>query len=473
MIEGMGKKGFENTGKVVDALEQIGERLPGSRVLEHIKIEEPTRRDWAGEAEIVFAEQNALKTRTLIYIILIIFACLIAWTAVAPLDEVVNGSGRVVTASGTQVVQSIDGGIVEEILVKESQKVEKGDVMLRIDQTRYSSNYGERQAQTSALAAKIARLEALTRETPFTVDPAIEREIPHIVDHERNLFESARNEMQSSIKTAKEQLTQRQQELVEARARLGQLSSVLALATRELEATKRLLESGAVSTLEVIRLEKDVATARGDRNQANAQVTRTVAAIEEASGQVRDTEHRFMNAWKNELSAALRERESLMEGNKALADRVSQSDIRAPITGTVKRLLVNTTGAVVMPGGTIAEVVADEDDVAVEAQLAPNDRAFVEPGQRVVLKFTAYEYAIYGGLEGVVEYIGPDTVTDERGNSFYTVRIKPEKTSFGENKPILPGMVAQVDIITGKKTILTYILKPLFRAKERALREHR
>ena len=472
MVKGMDREGFERAGGVLHTLESAVEKIPGTKVLDRVKIEDAAPRNWIAEAEWAYAEQKSIRTKAIIYIVLAIFAVLLVWTAASPIDEVVNGSGRAVTASGTQVVQSIDGGIVEEILVKESQRVEKDDILVRIDRTRFSSNLGERQAQTQALAAKIARLDALTSGKGFSLPEEIRAQIPQIADHERDLYRSARSEMQSAIRTANEQLVQRRQELVEARARLGQLDSVLALATQELTATKKLLESGAVSQLEVIRLEKDVASARGDRDQARAQITRTNAAIEEAAGQVRDIEHRFMNNWKNELSAALREKESLDEGNKALADRVSHSEIRAPIGGTIKRLLVNTTGAVVMPGGTIAEIVAHEDDLAVEATLSPSDRAFVEPGQRVVLKFTAYEYAVHGGLDGVVEYIGPDTVTDERGNSYYTIRIKPERASIGPNRPILPGMVAQVDIITGKKTILAYLMKPLFRAKEKALREH-
>jgi len=158
--------------------------------------------------------------------------------------------------------------------------------------------------------------------------------------------------------------------------------------------------------------------------------------------------------------------ESLIEGNKALEDRVSQSEVRSPARGVVKRLFVNTVGAVVMPGGAIA------DELVREARLSPSDRAFVKPGQDVVVKFTAYEYAIYGGLDGKVEYISPDTIVDERGGTFYTVRVKTAKTTLGQNRPILPGMVAQVDVVIGKKTVLSYILKPLFRAKEKALREH-
>ena len=222
----------------------------------------------------------------------------------------------------------------------------------------------------------------------------------------------------------------------------------------------------------MIRLEKESARAKADRDQARAQITRTRGAIQEAEGQIKETELRYLNSWRNELTATLRELESLEEGNKALIDRVSQAEIRAPISGTIKRLFVNSKGSVIMPGGAVAEIVSDRDALVVEARLAPNDRAFVRPGLPVVVKVTAYEYAVYGGLEGTVEHIGPDTITDEKGSTYYTVRIRTKETDFGPDRPILPGMVAQVDIMTGKRTILAYLLRPLFRAKEKAFREH-
>ena len=320
--------------------------------------------------------------------------------------------------------------------------------------------------------AKAARLEALTRDVPYEPSAEVAASVPDIVEHERRLYLTSLDEIRSGVSVARDRAAQRRQELIESTSRLAQLSTAKDLAQDELNATKSLLESGAVSPLEVTRLEKEVARSNGERDQARAQVSRARSAIQEAEGQIREIGLRFRNAWRNELSATLSELGSLTEGNKALVDRVSHSEVRSPINGTIKRLFVNTVGAVVMPGGAVAEIVSDEDELVVEAKLSPTDRAFVKPGQNVVVKFTAYEYAIYGGLDGTVEYIGPDTITDEKGNTFYTVRIKTNKTSFGENRPILPGMVAQVDIITGKKTVLSYLLKPLFRAKDKALREH-
>ena len=312
----------------------------------------------------------------------------------------------------------------------------------------------------------------LFRSHDFQAPEEVAEAAPNVVEHERQLYRTSLDELNSAISVGRDRVSQRRQELVESTSRLGQLSSAFDLATEELNATRSLLESGAISPLEVKRLEKEVARARGDRDQAKAQVARVKSSVTEAEGQVREVSLRYKNNWSNELSVTMANLESLIEGNKALEDRVSQSEVRSPARGVVKRLFVNTVGAVVMPGGAIAEVVSEEDELVIEARLSPSDRAFVKPGQDVVVKFTAYEYAIYGGLDGKVEYISPDTIVDERGGTFYTVRVKTAKTTLGQNRPILPGMVAQVDVVIGKKTVLSYILKPLFRAKEKALREH-
>jgi len=472
MLNPMGKKGFDKTGSLISATESLGNKITGGIFNKLFPKNEAHPNDWNLDAKWAVEQQKPLKTRIIIYSIFSTFTLLLLWAAFAPVDEVVNGIGKVIPSLGTQIVQAVDGGMVEEIMVRESDIVTKDTVILKIDPTRFSSFLGERKAQVMSLMAKAARLEALTRDVPYEPSAEVSASVPNIVEHERRLYETSLEEIRSSIAVARDRAAQRRQELIESTSRVAQLSTAKDLAQDELKATKSLLESGAVSPLEVTRLEKEVARARGEKDQAMAQVSRARSAIQEAEGQVREIGLRYRNVWRNDLSATLAELESLTEGNKALVDRVSHSEVRSPINGTIKRLFVNTTGAVVMPGGAVAEIVSDEDELVVEAKLSPSDRAFVKPGQNVVVKFTAYEYAIYGGLDGTVEYIGPDTITDERGNTFYTVRIKTNKTNFGENRPILPGMVAQVDIITGKKTVLSYLLKPLFRAKERALREH-
>ncbi len=472
MLDPTKREGFDRIGRVIGKLERFGRSLTGNALSRLLPGDGAQPRDWQSDADWATHQQTPLRTRFLIYSICATFALLLGWSAFASLDEVVRGIGKAIPTSGTQVIQSVDGGVVEAILVKEAQRVEKDTVLLRIDPTRFSSSLGERRAQVMALMAKAARLEALSRGGTYIPSEEVSQSVPHIVEHERRLYLTSLEELNSRIGISRELAAQRRQELAEANARLIQVGRAYERAQEELQVTKPLLATGAVPQVEIMRLEKEVARARGDRDQARAQVSRTRAAIDEAEGQVREVELRYRNAWRNELSATLRELESLAEGNRALADRVSHLEIRSPIRGTVKRFFVNTPGAVVMPGGMVAEIVPEEDMLVVETQLSPKDRAFIRPGQAAVVKFTAYEYAVYGGLEGVVEHIGPDTITDERGNTYYVARIRTHKPGFGENLPILPGMVAQVDILTGKKTVLAYLLKPLFRAKANALREH-
>ena len=472
MLDPMDKGQFEKTGRAIEKMEKYGSstvsRLLACMFNEGVK----NPGDWAVDSSWAEAEEKPLRARSIIYIICASFTALILWMAFAKVDEVVTGTGKAIPTSGTQVVQAVDGGMVQEILVKESQPVSKDTVLVKINQTRFSSSLGERNAQLLALSAKVARLEALTQNKAFAPSAAAAQALPTIIDHERRLYQTSLEEMRASVRVARDQAFQRRQELVEANAKLSQLTGACELAENELQATKQLLASGAVSELEVIRLQKEAERAKADRSQARAQITRTKGAIQEADAQIRETELRFINSWRGELTAALRELESLNEGNKALEDRVSQAEIKSPVSGTIKRLFVNSKGAVIMPGGAVAEIVSDKDALVVEARLAPNDRAFVRAGMPVIVKVTAYEYAVYGGLQGTVEYIGPDTITDEKGNTYYTVRIRTKETNFGAERPVLPGMVAQADIITGKRTILAYLLRPLFRAREKAFREH-
>ena len=235
--------------------------------------------------------------------------------------------------------------------------------------------------------------------------------------------------------------------------------------------TKPLISSGAVSEVELLRLERDVARFRGEREMAAAQISRVQASVAEASRKIQEVELNVRGEARKDMAETLGKLNALSETNVGLADKVKHSAIRSPVKGTVKRLLVNTVGGVVQPGKDIVEVVPLEDALLLEAKVLPKDIAFLHPGQRAIVKFTAYDFSIYGGLEAKLEQIGADSLTDEKGNTFYVVRVRTDKASLGENLPIIPGMVAEVDIVTGQKSILSYLLKPVLRAKQAALRE--
>jgi adhesin transport system membrane fusion protein len=221
----------------------------------------------------------------------------------------------------------------------------------------------------------------------------------------------------------------------------------------------------------VLRLERDISRFRGDAEQAAAQIGRAQAAIGEAQRKARETELTFRNEARRELSEVLGKLNALNQGAVALADKVDKAQVKSPVRGRVQRLLANTIGGVVQPGKDIVEIVPLDDALVLEAKVLPKDIAFITPNQPATVKFTAYDFSIYGGLDAKVENISPDTQVDEKGNAFYVVRVRTGQPSFGDDKPIIPGMTAEVDILTGKKTVLSYLLKPVLKAKAYALRE--
>jgi adhesin transport system membrane fusion protein len=427
--------------------------------------------DWAVDADWARLQQEPLRARALLRWAGAVLVVLLLWAAIAQVDEVTKGEGKVIPSSQLQIIQSVDGGVVEEIMVKEGQLVEAGALLLRIDPTRFVSNLRENQAQYLALLAKSARLEALSQGKAFVPPPEVQRVAPEIIEREHTLFVSSRAELVAQLSIVREQNNQRQQELNEVTARRDQAARGLELVTQELTVTKPLMQSGAVSEVDILRLERDVARLRGERDQATAQISRVLAAIQESNRKIEEVELTFQNQLRGELADTMAKLGSLTAGSGALADRVAKAEVKSPVRGTVKRLLVNTVGGVVQPGKEVVEIVPSDDALLLEARVKPKDIAFLHPGQPAVVKFTAYDFSIYGGLEATVEHIGADTVSDDEGNAFYIVRVRTHQSSLGHNLPIIPGMVAEVDVLTGKKSILSYLLKPVLRAKANALTE--
>lgn len=471
MMADLGEKSFERLGALIKEGEKSSESGFGRLVKRLTPAEEGAQLDWVGEADWARLQQEPLRARRLLRIAAGVMVLLVIWAAFAELDEVVRGEARVIPTSQVQIVQSVDGGVVEALSVKEGQVVEAGQLLMRVDPTRFISTMQESHATQLALQAKALRLEALTRGTPFNPPAELKRDAPDIVAQEMRLYESRRAEIGAQLYISQAQLTQRQQELNEVKARRDQAASSLELMMRELNATRPMIATGAVSEVEVLRLEREVSRLRGDRDQSAAQISRVQSAILEATRKIEEVQLTSRNQMSAELSETMSKLASLSKSGVALEDKVKHADIKSPVRGTVKRLLVNTMGAVVQPGKEVVEVVPLDDTLILEAQITPKDIAFLRPGQKAMVKFTAYDFSIYGGLEADVINIGADSVIDEKGNAFYHVRVRTHKPSLGPNLPIIPGMVAQVDVLTGKKTVLAYLLKPVLRAKANALSE--
>lgn len=428
--------------------------------------------DFAADAQWAVQQQQARGSRLLLWVSSLVVILLLIWAAFGEIDEVVRGQGKVVPSRQVQVVQSLDGGIVEEILVRPGEHVEQGQVLLRIDPTRYSSSLGENRAEMLSLTAKAARLEALANGQPFKAPDELLRDAPEIVEMERRVWEARTQELNATLSVARDQLNQRQQELRETQANRDQAASSCSLTSRELQVTKPLLSSGAVSEVDLLRLQRDVARYCGEARAAAAQIGRIHAAIQEAENKIQEAELNMRNQARVELSETRSKMATLRQGQLALVDRVKLAEVRSPVRGTIKTLMANTVGGVVQPGKDILDIVPTDDTLLLEVQINPRDIAFLHPGQKAEVKFTAYDFAIYGGMEGKVEQIGADTITDEKGNSYYIVKVRTDRAYVGtDERPIIPGMTAEVHILTGKRTLLHYLLKPVLRAKANALRE--
>ena len=426
---------------------------------------------WEQEAENELQEQAPLRAKKILYWVAFVLLALLLWAGFTKIDEVTRGEGRVIPSKQVQIVQSLDGGIVTKILVREGQTVAVGDPLIRIDETRAISSLRENQSQFVSLVAKQARLEALAEGKTFNPPAQVQKDYPEVYAQEYGLYLSSKEALASQVGIARDQLTQRQRELSEVRAKLEQAERGLELSSQELAVTKPLQSSGAVSDVDLLRLERDVARLRGDRDQARAQIGRVEASIEEATRKISETEQTSRSKVRAELSETTAKLNSITEASVALNDKVVQSTLKSPVNGTISRLFFNTVGGVIQPGKEVLEVVPTDDALVLETKIQPKDIAFITLNQPATVKLTAYDYTIYGTLEAKVVGVSADSIVDDKGNAFYIVRVRTLKSSLGKGLPIIPGMVAQVDIMTGKKSVLSYLLKPVLKAKSYAFTE--
>jgi adhesin transport system membrane fusion protein len=404
-------------------------------------------------------------------------ACLIValtWAHFAVLEEVTTGEGKAIPSSKIQVIQNLEGGIISDIFVREGQVVAKGDVLLRLDDTRFLSNQGESEADRLALIARIERLSAEAEGRPIAMPEEISRNAPQLAEDELALYRSRQQRLHSEQRTLGEQLRQKTQELAEFRSKSQQYRSSQGLLQQELNMSQPLVASGAMSQVEILRLRRSIVEVRGSLNATNLAIPRAEAAINEIKSKVDESELAFRADAFKELNDARTELKKITASGSAIDDRVSRTTVISPVKGIIKQLKVSTIGGVVQPGSDMLEIVPLEDNLLIEAKVRPQDVAFLHPGQKAMVKFSAYDYTIYGGLKANLELISADTITDEEGKSFYLIQVRTEQSHLGSAEHpllIIPGMIATVDIITGEKSVLDYLLKPVLKARAEALRE--
>lgn len=426
---------------------------------------------WSEEADLAILEQAPIKAKILMYCILAILVATIIWAYYAKVDEVTRGDGRVIPSRQMQVIQSLDGGIVSEILIKEGELVKIGTPLIKIDETRAVSSLRENKGQYLALLAKQSRLKALAEGGAFRPPAEVQKEVPLVYEQEYALYNASRDELSSIVNIARDQKEQREKELTEVQFKKETAERTYESANKELAANRPLLASGAVSEIDILKLEREASRARGEIDQAKAQISRTQSAISEAGRKIIESEQTFRSKVRNELNDTSAKIASLTETSVALSDKVKQSTLKSPVNGKVSRLFFNTVGGVIQPGKEVMEVVPTDDALVIETKVQIKDIAFLRPNQPAIVKLTAYDYTIYGTLDAVVEEISANSTVDDKGNAYYLVRVRTLKNSLGEGLPIIAGMQAQVDILTGKKSILSYLLKPVLKAKSYAFSE--
>ncbi len=419
-------------------------------------------------------ETLPLATHAIVWTILVFLVTAVIWANFAPLEEVAHAEGKVIPSGQIQVVQNLEGGIISEVLVSQGDRVIEGQNLVRIDDTRFASSFNEGKLSSLALRALIARLEAEINRRPFIPPADFPVEEADILQDQRHLYESRQQELNSAVDILEQQVTQHRQALAELRAEQQNLERNARLAQQELDLTQPLVETGAVSQVELLRLRMAVNDVLGRLEGTELAIPKAEAVIAEAQEKIEEKHKQFVSAAQNELNEAKTELSRLKFSNVALADRVRRTDVRSPVDGTVKQVLVNTVGAVIQPGMDLIEIVPANDTLLIEAEIRPADVAFIHPGQKATVKLTAYDFAIYGGLESVLELISADSITNEKGEHFFRIQLRTNENHLGTDEnplPIIPGMIATVDIITGKKTVMDYLLKPIKRAQANALRE--
>jgi len=427
------------------------------------------------EVNKALIEDAPRVVRLTIWGVIAFFLFLIVWACFAPIDEVTRGEGKAIPSSKVQKIQNLEGGIVAEIFAKEGEVVEVGQPLLRLDETRFASNKGETEADRVAMALRVERLSAEVEDVPLKIDDKLRESSPNQAASEESLYQSRRQQLHDEIAGLEQQLVQRQQELREYNSKRAQYASGLQLLRQEIAMSEPLVAKGAISQVEILRLRRSEVENRGQMDATALAIPRAEAAVKEIQSKIEETRGKFRSDALTQLNEARTELSKATATSKALDDRVNRTLVTSPVRGVVKQLLVNTIGGVIQPGDDIVEIVPLNDSLVIEAKILPKDIAFLHPGQEATVKFTAYDYTIYGGLKAKLEQIGADTITDEdKKTTYYLIRLRTDRSHLGtDEKPLLiiPGMVATVDIMTGKKTIMSYLLKPIIKAQSEALRE--
>ncbi|HBR68639.1 MAG TPA: HlyD family type I secretion periplasmic adaptor subunit [Rhodospirillaceae bacterium] len=430
--------------------------------------------DFMSELEAATSLKPAFSSVLLLFSIvgLVVFGFL--WAALSKVEEITRGQGQVVPSQEIQVVQSLEGGVLQEILVKEGELVKKDQILLRISDVQFSSQEKGTEARFLELETKKARLKAEASGEAFVVPDEISGKAPQIAANEKALYDSRQKELQNAYAILDNKINKANADLSEVKAQIGRLHQNRSSLQEELDITREMVKKRAVPKLEEIRLERELNDVSG---QINAQSQKKAGLEAELRGSEKERESQvdqFKSQALSELNGVETEILGLKENLKSIGDRVSRAELRSPVDGVVNDIALSTIGGVVEPAQRLVEIVPVDDELKIIARVVPKEVAFLRPGQDVKVKITSYDSQRYGSLKGKLVRIGANSVNDGEGNVFFEIEVRTDKNYMGsaENPlPITPGMVAETEVITGKRTILEYLMKPILKARDRAFTE--
>lgn len=395
------------------------------------------------------------------------------WAALAQVDEIARGNGQVVSSAHNKMIQHLEGGIVQEILVKEGQSVTKDQPLLKIKNEKSNSSFVSNEMGSAALKAKLMRLRAEGSGSGFSSAGASADMLPFI-QNELSLYNANIANINARVSGLREKLNQNKTELSEAKSRKDHLKSSMNMINEEVRMTGPMVEKGVRSRVDYLKLQREANEAEDAYQSTLLSIPRLESVIQETARSIEEVRAEFRSKAQSEYNEALSQLNTLNADKTALSDQVDRTTVRSPMDGVVQTLNVHTIGGVIKPGDDLIEIVPKGEKLVVEVKVKPSDIAFIYSGQRAVVKLSAYDFAVYGALEGKVTLISADTETDRKEETFYTVRIETDKSYVehnGKRLTILPGMTLSADIITGRKSVLDYILKPILKTKQHMLSE--
>lgn len=400
----------------------------------------------------------------------------IVWMGLAEIDEITKGDGKVIPSTHLQVIQNLEGGVVKEILVHEGDHVKRGAVLLRLSDVKPVSEFEENRLKYGELKSRMYRLVAEASAIDFYIPENEKKLVEKFLPHEQSIYLSNKNQLVNKIKILNEQLNQKISEYEDAQSKKVLLEQSKQLILKEEQIAQSMLGKGIEAKVDFLKLQRERNDIERQSEEANNALPRLRFAIIELKDKMVQEKIDYQTKAKQDLSETNAELERLNAGSAPLQDQVDRTQIIAPVNGIVKQLFINTVGGVIRPGMDIAEIVPSEASLLVETKVKPSDIAFIHPGQKAIVKFSAYDFSIYGGMMGEVYQISSDTIIDQqKQESYYIVKVKIDQKSAQNIRlatvNIIPGMVATVDIVTGKKTILQYLLKPIIKARQNALTE--